>query len=167
MIDQLGGIQDTIKPMQDTLRQHELRPFEVIRSYANEIRNQKPSYQNPELSHVKLISASPFRATVKVQDHPDSVSDRGSEDEDFARDTVPQKSFLNSYAKERQSPIKDDSLLLRSHRDEILDNFHSAPEHKTTKSEIPQKFTSEPGDLLQGILSTPHRGQRQDSYLNI
>jgi hypothetical protein len=37
VINQLGGIEDTVKPMQESLRQNELRPYEYIQNYAREI----------------------------------------------------------------------------------------------------------------------------------
>jgi hypothetical protein len=37
VIDSLGGIVDTLKPMEETLRQHELRPYTVQRDYRREL----------------------------------------------------------------------------------------------------------------------------------
>lgn len=37
VLDSLGGIQDTVKPMQESLMKNELRPYEYIRNYAKEI----------------------------------------------------------------------------------------------------------------------------------
>ena len=33
VIDSLGGIQDTIKPLKLSLKEHELRPYEIQRDY--------------------------------------------------------------------------------------------------------------------------------------
>lgn len=33
VIDSIGGIEDTLKPLQETLRQHELRPYSIQRDY--------------------------------------------------------------------------------------------------------------------------------------
>ena len=37
VIDSLGGIEDTIKPMQESLIANELRPYDYIRNYKQEI----------------------------------------------------------------------------------------------------------------------------------
>lgn len=95
MIDSLGGIVDTLKPMQETLRQHELRPYTVQRDYRRELsksqrgggntnnfsgsqhsnRHVITDHMNQE--NVKLVSVSPFRAVVKVEDGIDD--DEGDE----------------------------------------------------------------------------------------
>ena len=37
VIDSLGGIEDTIAPMLDNLMKNELRPYDIIRNYTQEI----------------------------------------------------------------------------------------------------------------------------------
>jgi hypothetical protein len=37
VIESLGGIVDTLKPMEETLRQHELRPYTVQVDYRREL----------------------------------------------------------------------------------------------------------------------------------
>ena len=51
------------------------------------------------------MSASPFRASIKLQ-AVDSEESENHED-DFDRET--HRSFLSTYSKGRQSPIRDDS----------------------------------------------------------
>jgi hypothetical protein len=59
--------------MQESLNRNELRPYEYIRNYAREITElrDKPhqSYVRQEASdeNMKIISASPYRATIKVE----------------------------------------------------------------------------------------------------
>jgi len=63
----------------------------------------------------KVVSASPFRATIKVD------VDRGMEnssDDEFERDTMSHKD-----RSQRESPIKDDSELLRTQRSNFLGQF--------------------------------------------
>ena len=95
VIDSLGGIVDTLKPMEETLRQHELRPYTVQRDYRRELsksqrggggnnfsgsqhsnRHVITDHMNQE--NVKLVSVSPFRAVVKVEDGSDD-DDEGDE----------------------------------------------------------------------------------------
>ena len=51
VIDSLGGIKDTLKPMQRSLKQHEMRPFDIEPNYKAEMAISK----NPDL----------FRSTMK------------------------------------------------------------------------------------------------------
>ena len=37
VIDSLGGITDTLKPMEKSLREHEMRPFDVEPNYYEEM----------------------------------------------------------------------------------------------------------------------------------
>ena len=55
----------------------------------------------------KVMHASPFRATVKL----DSRTDLSSEEEPFEREFT------------KPSPIKDDCEVLRSERDQFLNTF--------------------------------------------
>ena len=79
----MGGIEDTIKPMEKSLRMHELRPYDYLINYKEEIRSlneenasghetggkggsgHKPRrLSTKSAEHAKVLSASPFRATV-------------------------------------------------------------------------------------------------------
>ena len=78
---------DTLKPMEETLRQHELRPYTIQRDYRRELSlsqrgNFSGSHPSSRQQHnmvtdhmsqenVKLISVSPFRAVVKIDDGSD------------------------------------------------------------------------------------------------
>ena len=37
VIDSLGGIQNTVKPIEQSLREHEMRPFDVEPNYFEEL----------------------------------------------------------------------------------------------------------------------------------
>ena len=37
MIENLGGFQNTIKPMEDSLKQHEMRPFDIEPNYYEDL----------------------------------------------------------------------------------------------------------------------------------
>jgi hypothetical protein len=76
VIDQLGGLQDTIKPMMDSLRKNELRPYEFIKDGHR-------STNQPNLQNVKIMSASPFRASVKMEADESEHSEDG--DREFDR----------------------------------------------------------------------------------
>ena len=72
------------------------------------------------IGKARLVSASPFRASVKVD--RDAVDDaeqknQNSDDDEFEREELPE---LN---KIKESPIKDDSELLRNQRNDILTNL--------------------------------------------
>jgi hypothetical protein len=98
VIESIGGIEDTLKPLRSTLQQHELRPYSVHRDYRKDfIRSSRPSSRGPPESQssrrvteidpekMKLVSVSPFRAVVKVQDD-DSVEE--DEEVDLQRDPM-------------------------------------------------------------------------------
>ena len=83
----------------------------------------KSAYQGePTYDNVKIMSASPFRATIKINTEPaeEHESEQESDEEEFARETQSQATCLTNYAKNRESPIKDDSEVLRKHSDEFL-----------------------------------------------
>ena len=79
IIESIGGIEDTLKPLEDTLKEHELRPYQVQRDYKKEFaysqrgKSMKRSFSEhgrdvdlKNNDNVKLVSVSPFRAVVKV-----------------------------------------------------------------------------------------------------
>ena len=60
--------------MQETLKQHELRPYQVYKDYRKELyysqngRSLKRSNSEVKPENMHLVSVSPFRAVVKVKD---------------------------------------------------------------------------------------------------
>jgi len=71
---------------------------------------------------MKILSASPLRATVKIEQEDSSSADEClSEEEDFARKGL--KTLISKYSRERKSPIKDDSEVLRNYGQEFLHSF--------------------------------------------
>jgi len=50
--------------MEQSLKANELRPFEYVRNYAQEI--QQVGHNDLATDGLKILSASPFRATIKV-----------------------------------------------------------------------------------------------------
>lgn len=71
VIDSLGGITDTVKPMEHSLRMNELRPFEYVPNYAYQLSQirQGKFEELAEKQVTKIVSASPFRASLQVVDH--------------------------------------------------------------------------------------------------
>ena len=144
VLESLGGIKDTIRPIATSLTTHEMRPYEIQRDYrqtVNDMRKEdqesvrasmsclrgdpdvdapRPLYRHDDdeeitnginmIGKARLVSASPFRATVKVD--RDAVDDaeqknQNSDDEEFEREELPELNRI------KESPIKDDSELLR------------------------------------------------------
>ena len=95
----------------------------------------------------KIISASPYRAVLRM-DSP-GKGDKDDSDSDFDREELP------SLKKSRFSPIKDDSEILRSQKDEFLNSFskgHRDSMNMTVKSERPLRQSD---DGLRGIIINP------------
>lgn len=90
VIESLGGITDTLKPLESTLKQHELRPYAVQRDYRRELarstRGASPLSGKGEIKQerMQLVSVSPFRAVVKVEDEEEE-EDESEEGEEFDR----------------------------------------------------------------------------------
>ena len=59
-----------------------------------------------------MVSASPFRATLRVDASQDAAEPES--DEEFDREELPE------LQKSHMSPIKDDSVILRQERNEYL-----------------------------------------------
>jgi len=77
------------------------------------------------------MSASPFRATVKIEAEESEQSDEY--DEEFDRQSNA-SSFLTTYSKARQpSPIRDDSQSLRSRGEQTLNNFGKLPKNNSQR----------------------------------
>ena len=75
---------------------------------------------------MNILSASPYRATIKVEE---SFVDNDQEniEEDFERDgtlTADYVSPMVNFKKIRPSPIRDDSIELREQKDELLNSFN-------------------------------------------
>jgi hypothetical protein len=78
VIDSLGGIQNTIKPLEKSLIAHELRPYDYFIDYKQTVLdlrlNKEPSISTQRyrdgahmVENSKVVSASPFRATVRIE----------------------------------------------------------------------------------------------------
>jgi len=67
----------------------------------------------------KVVSASPFRATVRL-DQDQLADNQSEEDDDFERDV---RSEMKRTHELHQSPIRDDSEVLRNQRDNYLSSF--------------------------------------------
>ena len=128
ILESLGGIKDTVSPMEESLRQNEMRPFDYVRDIPSAIKNLKeqPSNFATQPSDLKLISASPYRASVMVVDSKENEDD--SPEEDFRNDVSP----MSEYKKSRTSPIRDDSQILRHRCDEYLTQFNPQNQAETT-----------------------------------
>jgi len=108
--------------------QHELRPFDFFIDYKQTVLdlrlNREPSvsshrFKDPsKLAEIsKVVSASPFRATVKLEGEK-TIASAASSDDEFERDTMSHKDHSR-----RESPIKDDSEILHTERDNYLSSF--------------------------------------------
>ena len=101
------------------------------------------------IGKARLVSASPFRASLKID--KDNNLNNGSDDEDdeFQREDLPE------LHKSRESPIKDDSELLRHQKNELLTAFVQPQraggglDHLDNKSERTPKIA---GGDLKGIM---------------
>ena len=92
VIEALGGFEDTVKPLMESLKRNELRPFEYFNN--KHVRNEKQPFNNN--SKTKIMSASPLRATVKIEQHDSSSADEVPSDyEDFDRNGP--KTLLSEY----------------------------------------------------------------------
>eukprot|EP00347_Sterkiella_histriomuscorum_P010311 403376790 len=125
VIESIGGIENTLKPLEETLKQHELRPYQIQRDYKKEYQysqrgkslkrsfsehNNAQSIQDLKNDSVKLVSVSPFRAVVKVNPYAQSHShnrdespnssassdDSDIQQDDFARSNPHQQHQLNN-----------------------------------------------------------------------
>ena len=124
IIDALGGLEDTVKTMEKSLLEHEMRPFDIEPNYQDEIYSNKKASKNGSPGHAqyttrseflrktlsdnnlkeaKIVSVSPYRAVLRRMDYgngpPDTArdsndSDSGSEG-NFDRDqTIPEISEM-------------------------------------------------------------------------
>ena len=96
VIESIGGIQDTLKPLEATLKQHELRPYSVQRDFRKDLmrssRGLSPTGSASrkfdgeiKQENIKLVSVSPFRAVIRVQD------DENDQDDDQDDDLEPER----------------------------------------------------------------------------
>ena len=78
------------------------------------------------IGRARLVSASPFRASIKL-DHNQSPQRRLNNDSDEDNDDEFQRDeMLPELNKLHESPIKDDSSLLRHQKTDFLTNFSIA-----------------------------------------
>ncbi len=105
-----------MKPLESTLRQHELRPYQVQRDYGRELRrsvrgSSKGSARRPneiKSESMKVISVSPFRAVVKVDSDEEKNDSIESDNEgDFRREQTVYAEVEPGL--KNSSPIKIDS----------------------------------------------------------
>lgn len=141
VIESLGGVQDTIAPIQASLKRNELRPFEYVR---------RPTSNKSSDKGPKILSASPYRAHVEVP----------MSNEVEARFEQIDVSPIETYKKHRMSPIKDDSVLLREHYQNMLPDLGQnlseiAPAHPSTHQM--SLLQSEPGQHLQQMLGRSNK----------
>ena len=92
VIDSIGGIQDTLKPLEATLRQHELRPYSVQRDYRRDLMRSSRGLSpvgsasrkfdgEIKQENIKLVSVSPFRAVIRVQDEGNEQEEEEQDDD--------------------------------------------------------------------------------------
>ena len=106
------------------------------------------------IGKARLVSASPFRASVKL-DKNQNLNQDSDEEDGFEREELPE------LLKTRESPIKDDSQLLRNTKTEFLTNFDANQRNDdtmTNRSERTPKIGS--GDL-KGIMIHETRSNYQ------
>lgn len=67
VIDSLGGIIDTIKPLEQSLRQHEMRPFDIEPNYYEDllISQNKLKPKNPDEEDFAPTKSEFLRKTLK------------------------------------------------------------------------------------------------------
>lgn len=189
VLDSLGGLKDTIKPISGSLTTHEMRPYEIHIDYRQTLQNLKredqesmraslsclkgepgdsqprPLYQREGdhesinginmIGKARLVSASPFRATYKLD--RENVLDEDSDDDDqFNREDFPELQRIH------ESPIKDDSELLRHQKTELLHAFSQSQSHLRrssggakdieTVTNHSERMPRVPGGDLKGIM---------------
>ena len=116
---------------------HELRPIDYFVDYKQAIHDVRNN-REPSVSHLfkdpsqlaessKVISASPFRATVRLDREKmiDSPSSKSEEDQ-FERDTM---SYRDNRSR-KDSPIKEDYELMRTQWDNYLASFAQRSTHQ-------------------------------------
>jgi hypothetical protein len=64
--------------MMDSLRKNELRPYEYLKKMGK-------SANSPNFQNLKIMSASPFRASVKMEAEESEHSEEGDEGKEFDR----------------------------------------------------------------------------------
>jgi hypothetical protein len=75
----------------------------------------------PKPENTKMLSASPFRATIRFDDTLVNIPDDGV---DFERDgTLTDQSPFINFKKSRSSPIKEDSVMLRKKSTDTLNSM--------------------------------------------
>ncbi len=121
-----------MKPLESTLKQHELRPYSVQRDYRRELlrstRGASPlSSHGQEIKqeNMQLVSVSPFRAVIKVNQDEEEEEDEDEEnpEEDHAFEREEEQMMMNSQGFRHQSPIKEDSQIMRGQREQYLQSF--------------------------------------------
>ncbi|TNV72960.1 hypothetical protein FGO68_gene4322 [Halteria grandinella] len=136
VIESIGGIQDTLKQLQGTLRQHELRPYSVHRDYKKDYicssrhhhteSSSSRRVEDIQPENMKLLSVSPFRAVIRVENNQ-SDEDSVEEEFDLQRETMHREAMQQQHEFKQptmQSPFKGDSQALRGPREEYITSFN-------------------------------------------
>ena len=76
------------------------------------------------IGKARLVSASPFRASIKLDQNEKEQLNKDSDEEDD--DEFQREEILPELQKLHESPIKDDSELLRAQKTDFLTNFSQA-----------------------------------------
>jgi hypothetical protein len=153
VIESIGGIQDTLRPLEGTLKQHELRPYSVQRDYRKDLmrssRGLSPTGSATrkfdgeiKQENIKLVSVSPFRAVIRVQEDEDQDEDEEdleAEKNDDSELGIHRQPIMMepptalNVAYRASSPIKEDSQIMRSEREQYLHQFN---EKKTPRQQM-------------------------------
>lgn len=187
VIESIGGIQDTLKPLEATLRQHELRPYSVQRDYRRDLmrssRGLSPAGSASrkfdgeiKQENIKLVSVSPFRAVIRVQDdegneqeEDDDLEPERNDDSELGihRQPINQEGEAVNTGYRAQSPIKEDSQVMRNEREQYLHQFNEkkTPRQNAQSSERIKKeseyLRNQRENFLNGFSNSPQQTQNQ------
>ena len=109
VIDALGGIQDTLKPIEKSLRQHEMRPFDVEPNYLEEL----------------MLSKNPnnFRSTSSMGMKKNTSSNAVTTNNEFLKMTMRDRNFIKSHGKIiSASPFR--AIVRRMDYEQMLGDHH-------------------------------------------
>jgi hypothetical protein len=82
VIENLGGLGNTIKPMEESLKQHEMRPFDIEPNYYEDL----------------LISQNKIKSTKTDFKYFDEKNEMGMSNADFRKKTMTDHQFVKSHA---------------------------------------------------------------------
>ena len=87
VIDSLGGIQDTLKPLEKSLREHEMRPFDVEPNYYEELMLSRTG------GGLKKLSGAESTTNLRQVDSTSNMVPTTSE---FLKRTMTDRNFASS-----------------------------------------------------------------------